>query len=325
MDSDIIHTLIMGQQVWIWLLFLTLILALMVLDLGLLNRGEKIIDAGKSLRMAAFYVAVAMLYGIWVLIDRGREDGLDYYAAYFIEYSLSLDNIFVMSVIFSYFSIPREYQHRVLFWGIIGVILLRGILIALGAALIASFDWILLIFAGMLIVTGGKMLLSGDENEFSLEKNRVVHLLHKYLRVSDGLHGQKFFIREPHKGAGPALWHATPLFIALCTIELADVVFAVDSIPAVFAITKEAYIVFTSNIFAVVGLRTLYFALSAMLHRFSYLRYAVSAVLVFIGGKVVYAYFFGHVDPLLSLGITVGLLAGGVFYSLYKTRQENMV
>ncbi len=323
MLPDFLFASVMEQQVWIWGLFLILVFGLMAIDLGLLNRKDKVIGASQSLRMAAFYVSVALLFGVWVWFDRGSESAFNYYAAYFVEYSLSLDNIFVMSVIFSYFAIPREYQHRVLFWGILGVLFLRGTLIALGAAVIAHFHWVLLLFGAVLVITGIKLFFTSEEEEYTLDRNRVIHFLHKHLHVSEDIHGHKFFVKIPPHDGHPAVLHATPLFLALACIEVADLIFAFDSIPAVFAITADPYIVFTSNVFAVVGLRTLYFALAAMLHRFHYLRYAVSAVLVFIGCKVFYAHFIDKVHPLLSLSVTIGVLAAGMIFSLVKTAKDD--
>jgi tellurite resistance protein TerC len=211
---------------------------------------------------------------------------MQYFTGFFVEKSLAMDNVFVISLIFTYFAIPRIYQHRVLVWGILGVIVLRGIMIGLGAALINQFDWILFIFGAFLLITGIKMLVIADK-EPDIAGNPILKFLRKHLNVTDELHGEKFFVKGPDpKGCGKLVRFATPLFLALVLIEFADLIFAVDSVPAIFAITTDPYIVYTSNIFAILGLRALYFALAAMVHRFHYLKYALSLVLIFIGAKI---------------------------------------
>jgi tellurite resistance protein TerC len=245
---------------------------------------------------------------------------MQYFTGFFVEKSLAMDNVFVISLIFTYFAIPRIYQHRVLVWGILGVIVLRGVMIGLGAALISEFDWILFIFGGFLLITGIKMLVVAESNP-DIAGNPILKFLRKRLNVTDELHGEKFFVRvaDPN-GSGKPIRAATPLFLALVLIEFADVVFAVDSVPAIFAITTDPYIVYTSNIFAILGLRALYFALAAMVHRFHYLKYALSLVLIFIGGKIFYNQFYGKLDPAISLSVTFALLLGGVIVSLIMTR-----
>jgi tellurite resistance protein TerC len=231
-----------------------------------------------------------------------------------------MDNIFVIALIFGFFAIPRAYQHRVLFWGIIGVIVLRGIMIGLGATIVEHYDWVLYIFAAFLIFTGVKMLFVGDD-EPSIEGNRFIALLKRRLNVTDKIEGHSFFVHKPDAETGRIVRYATPLFLALITIEIADLIFAVDSVPAVFTITTDPYIVYTSNIFAILGLRALYFALSAILHRFAYLKYALSVLLVFIGSKIFIASALGweKFPPAWSLGMTFLILGVGVTYSLWKT------
>jgi tellurite resistance protein TerC len=224
-------------------------------------------------------------------------------------------------MIFGYFGIPRAYQHRALVYGIIGVILLRGIMIGLGAAVVARFEWVLLIFAAFLIFTGIKMLFS-DGDDYDVAANPILRFMRRRFRVTDELHGDRFFVRQPAAGGGKALLFVTPLFLALVMVEIADVIFAVDSIPAIFAITQDPYIIYTSNIFAILGLRALYFALAAMLHRFAYLQTALSLVLIFIGGKVIVAEVLGleKIPASISLGVTIAILIGGVVVSLWRTR-----
>jgi tellurite resistance protein TerC len=225
-------------------------------------------------------------------------------------------------MIFGFFAIPRQYQHRVLFWGILGVIVLRAIMIGLGATLVSEFGWVLYLFAAFLIATGIKMLWWSDHNP-DLSKNPALKLIRRWFRATDRLHGQSFVVRLPDPETGRAVTYVTPLFIALVLIEVADVIFAVDSVPAIFAITTDPYIVYTSNIFAILGLRALYFALAAVLHRFVYLKQALAILLVFIGSKIFVADLFGWAKfpAEWSLGITFAILAAGVFYSLFRTRR----
>lgn len=313
----------LGRPVELWILFIGLVLVLMVLDLFVLNRRDRIISTKESLVHASGYVSIALAFGAWLWSDMGPQHGADYFTAYLIELSLSLDNLFVMSVILSYFAVPREYQHRVLFWGIMGVLVMRGIMIAFGTVLINTFDWVLFFFAAFLVLTGFKMLFLKDQDE-DLKDSALVHFFEKHLRFTRSINGHDFFVRLPDtKNVGKTLVYATPLFMALICIEFMDVIFALDSVPAVFAITTEPFVVYTSNIFAILGLRTMYFTLASMLDRFKYLKYAMSVVLIFIGVKVFYSAFFEKIPPFISLSITLSLLFGGVIFSLIKTRIEN--
>jgi len=233
-----------------------------------------------------------------------------------------MDNVFVMAMILGFFGIPRRYQHRVLFWGILGVILLRALMIALGTALVQRFDWVLYVFGAFLLLTGVKMLFSREERHPDLAQNPLLKFLRRHIRITDELHGGRFLVRLYDPTSGKTLRYATPLLLALVLIELADLVFAVDSVPAVFAISQDPFIVYTSNIFAILGLRALYFALAALMHRFVYLKYALALVLIFIGAKIFLHDAVGQVPALLSLGVTFALLAGGVLLSLLKTRNR---
>jgi tellurite resistance protein TerC len=310
----------LGQPLTAWLIFFAIIVALLAFDLGFANKGDHEIGISRSLVFSAFYIAVALLFGVWVWYDLGAGSGMDYLTGFLVEKSLALDNIFVISLIFAAFAIPRAYQHRVLFWGIVGVVVLRAIMIGLGATLIANFSWILYVFGAFLLLTGVKMLFAGDE-PVDIEKNAIIRFVRRFIPVTAALHGNRFFVREARAGGKMALM-ATPLFLALVSIEIADIVFAVDSVPAVFAITTDPYIVYTSNIFAILGLRALYFALAAAVHRFHYLKYALALVLIAVGGKIFWAHLVGPVPSVISLGLTIGLLAGGVILSLWKTRDE---
>ena len=309
----------LGQAVWLWLVFVTVVVALLAFDLGVLHKDDHAIGIGESLRLSAGYIGVAVLFGCWLWWQLGAERGIEYFTGFVIEKSLSMDNVFVIAMIFSFFAIPREYQHRVLFWGILGVIVLRALMIGLGAALVTQFSWVLYVFGAFLVATGVKMLWMADHKP-DLENNVLLRFLRKRMRVTPTLRGNAFFVREPQApGGAPVLW-ATPLFLALCLVEFADLIFAVDSVPAIFAITTDPFIVYTSNIFAILGLRALYFALAAMIHRFVYLKYALALVLVFIGSKIFLVNLVGKFPPLLSLSVTAALIAGGVLVSLWKTR-----
>jgi len=307
------------KPLWLWGLFFLIVVTLLGLDLGVLHRRQREIEVGESLLLSGGYIAVACLFGAWVWMSYGAETGMDWYTGFFVEKSLSLDNVFVIALIFGYFAVPRAYQHRVLFWGILGVIILRGIMIALGALLVAEFSWILYVFGAFLVLTGIKMLFASDKPA-DLGANPVLKFLRRRLRVTPELHGQAFFVRQPHPVSGRPVRWVTPLFLALLLVEAADLVFAVDSVPAIFAITQDPFVVYTSNIFAILGLRALYFALAAMIHRFHYLKYALAAVLIFIGGKIFLVNVIGKIPAYMSLGVTLGLIAAGIIASLLLTR-----
>ena len=313
----------LGTSVWLWLVFLAVVIGLLVLDLGVLHRTEREIEMRESLLLYSGYFGVGVLFGAWVWFELGAQSAMEFYTGFLVEQSLSMDNVFVMAMIFGFFGIPRRYQHRVLFWGILGVVILRAIMIGVGAALVQNFEWVLYVFGAFLLFTGVKMALAKDDTEPDLANNPMLRFVRRHMRVTDELHGSRFFVRLAPPGGGHALRYATPLFLALVLIELADLVFAVDSVPAIFAITQDPFIVYTSNIFAILGLRSLYFALSALMHRFVYLKYALALVLIFIGCKIFYHGLIGHVPALLSLGVTLGLLAGGVVLSLVKTRRDS--
>ena len=316
---ELLNTPFLGKAAWIWGVFVAVVVTLLVLDLGVLHKHDREIEVKESLLLSAGYISVAVLFGLWVWWIMGAQSGTEYFTGFLIEKSLSMDNVFVIALIFSYFAIPRQYQHRVLFWGVLGVIVLRALMIGLGAALISQFSWILYLFGGFLVLTGIKMWRMADHMP-DIATNPVLKFLRKHLSVTPGLHGNAFFVRRPDPATGKTTRWATPLFLALCMVEIIDLVFAVDSVPAIFAITSDPFIVYTSNIFAILGLRALYFALAAMIHRFTYLKYALAAVLVFIGSKIFLVGLIGKTPPAISLGVTFGLIAGGVLFSLWKTR-----
>ena len=312
----------LGTPVWFWLSFLGLVVVLTAFDLGILHKTDREMGIAESLKLSAFYIGIALAFGIWVWIQKGADLGMKYYTGFFIEKALSIDNVFVISLIFTYFAIPRMYQYRALLWGIVAVIILRGIMIGVGAAVVKEYEWVLYIFAAFLIATGIKMLFQGD-TEMDVAKNPVVRFMNRHFRVTPELHGQRFIVKVPDAKTGKMVTAMTPLLLALIVINLADLVFAVDSVPAIFAITTDTFIVYTSNIMAILGLRALYFALAAMVHRFHYLKYALALVLVFIGSKIFVSDFLMGGDkfpPVLSLGVTFALILGGIFYSLWKTK-----
>jgi tellurite resistance protein TerC len=313
-------TPLFGTPGWFWLAFLVLIISLLVLDLGVLHRDQHEIEMRESLLLYSGYFSVGVAFGGWIWWQLGATKALEYYTGFLVEQSLSMDNVFVMAMILGYFNIPRRFQHRVLFWGILGVIVLRAIMIGLGTALVQEFEWILYIFGAFLLFSGVKMLRSNDEESHpDLAQNPMIRFVRRHMRVTDEMHEGRFLVRVPDKVSGKPLLYATPLLLALVLIELADLVFAVDSVPAVLAISQDPFIVYTSNIFAILGLRSLYFALAALMHRFIYLKYALALVLIYIGGKI-FLHDLVKVPALLSLGVTLGLLAAGVILSLLRTR-----
>ena len=309
----------LGKPAWIWMAFAGIVITLLSFDLGVLHRDDREIGVSESLWLSLGYISVAVLFGAWVWWYLGAQSGMEYYTGFLIEKSLSMDNVFVIALIFTYFAIPRQYQHRVLFWGILGVIVLRAIMIALGAALVTQFSWILYVFGVFLVLTGVKMIVIAN-NMPDIGNNPLLKFLRKRMRVTESVEGNAFFVYKPDRTSGKTVRWATPLFLALCLVEFVDLIFAVDSVPAIFAITTDPFIVYTSNIFAILGLRALYFALAAMIHRFKYLKYALALVLVFIGTKIFLVGIIGKIPPVISLSVTFGLILGGVLLSLYKTR-----
>ena len=321
--ESLLFALFLGQPVWLWLVFVGIVLALLVLDLGVLNRNDHEIGVAESLKLSALYIAMGVGFGGFVWHQLGATPAAEYLTAFVVEKTLALDNVFVIALIFGYFAVPRAYQHRVLFWGILGVIVLRGIMIGFGATLVASQGWVLYIFAAFLVFTGLKMLVS-EEREMDVSQNPLLKFLRRRFRVTDELHGNAFLVRKPDPKTGRKVLWMTPLLLALILVEIADLVFAVDSVPAVFAITTDPYIVYTSNIFAILGLRALYFALAAVLHRFHYLKQALAVLLVFIGSKIFIADLMGwqKFPAEWSLGITFAILGAGVVYSIIRTRNQ---
>jgi tellurite resistance protein TerC len=312
----------LSKPLWMWLSFFTLVIVMLAFDLGVLHRDNHVIKVKESLQLSGGYIGMGLLFGAWVWWELGRQSGLEYLTGFVVEKSLAMDNVFVIAMIFTVLGIPPKYQHRVLFWGILGVIVLRGLMIGLGAALVSEFEWVLYLFAAFLIITGVKMWIYA-EHQGDLNQNPLLIWLRKHTRITDKLHGQSFYVKQPDPKTGKVVWFMTPLMVALIMVEIADVIFAVDSVPAIFAITTDPFIVYTSNIMAILGLRALYFALAAMVDRFKYLKYALAVLLIFIGSKIFVAPLLGleKFPPTLGLSVTFLILAAGVGYSLWKTRK----
>jgi tellurite resistance protein TerC len=300
-----------------WTIFFGVIVTLVALDLFVFNSKAKEPSFRTSLGWTLFYVAISILFGAYIWHGQGGDKAMEYYTGYAMELSLSLDNIFVISMIFRAFSVPAQHQHRVLFWGIVGVLLLRGIMIGMGAMLVAKFSFILVFFGAFLIYTGIRMLFFDSDKE-DVEENKLLIWMRKHMLITPQFHGRKFFVMQPSpKNPDKKVVWATPLFVTLVLVETADLIFAVDSVPAVFAITTDPYIVYTSNIFAILGLRALYFTLQAMVGRFHYLSQALSLVLMFVGGKIVYEHFtHDKISIEVSLGVVLSLIACGMVISL---------
>jgi len=293
-----------------WFLFLGFVFVMLALDLGVFHRKSHRIGLREAVFWSVVWTLIAFAFNGWIYLEYGGTPGLEFLLGYVIERSLSFDNIFVFIVIFNYFAVPAEFQHRVLFWGILGALVSRGIFIALGVALLERFEWIILVFGAFLVWTGFKVL-RGQETEVHPEKNPAVKLFQRFVPLTSHYAGKDFFVREGGK------LFATPLMLVLIVVEATDVVFAVDSIPAVFGVTRDPFIVFTSNIFAILGLRALYFLLAGLMHKFRYLSYGLGLVLMFIGVKMVIHDWF-EIPNLLSLGVVLAILLVSVLVSLAR-------
>ncbi len=287
----------------VWLGFTGLVVALLVLDLGVLNRRSHVLSFKEAMSWSLGLIAFALLFGLFILWREGTRHALEYYTGYLIELSLSVDNLFVFILIFSYFGVPAEAQPKVLKWGILGAIVMRLIMIALGALLLQRFEWIIYLFGGILILTGIRMITQ-KEQRLEPEKNPVVRLARRVLPFSDCYDGVRFFTRERAR-AGRLV--ATPLFLVLLVVEWSDLVFAIDSIPAIFAITRDPFLVYSSNVFAILGLRALFFVLAGMMDQFVYLKPGVALILVFVGLKMVLSHWL-HVPIVASLAVILLIL-----------------
>jgi tellurite resistance protein TerC len=304
-----------ATNIWFWVGFVAFVLAMLSIDLGVFNRTPHVVKAREAVVWTGVWVGLALVFAAGLAVFADRQAALTFLTGYVIEESLSVDNIFVIVLIFQYFAVPAQYQHRVLFWGILGALIMRGIFIGLGAALLARFEWIIYIFGALLVVTGIRMAVKGDE-EFDGEQNPVVKFVRKLIPLTDGYRGKHFFSLENGKR------HATPLLLVLVLVEATDLIFAVDSIPAIFGITRDPFLVFTSNIFAVLGLRSLFFLLAHVVTKFHLLKYGLAFILTFVGAKMLLESWI-HIPILLSLAVVVGVLAASIGASLIWPAPES--
>ena len=300
--------MMIATNIWFWIGFIAFVLAMLSLDLGIFNRTPHVVGAREALAWTAVWVGLALAFAVGLAVFADRQAALTFLTGYVIEESLSVDNIFVIVLIFQYFAVPAQFQHRVLFWGILGALIMRGLFIGVGAALLARFEWIIYLFGALLVITGIRMAVKQDE-EFDGEQNAVVRLVRRVLPVTSTYRGKHFFTREGGRR------HATPLLLVLVLVEATDLIFAIDSIPAIFGITRDPFLVFTSNIFAVLGLRSLFFLLATVVTKFHLLKYGLAIILTFVGTKMLAEYWI-HIPILLSLGIVIGVLAASIAASL---------
>lgn len=307
----------MGTSIYFWIGFHLFVFIMLALDLGVFHKHSHKVPVKEAIIWSCIWITLALLFGLFIYLDKdfGPVKALEFLTGYVIEYSLSVDNIFVFILIFTYFGVNNQYQHKILFWGILGALIMRGIFIFAGVALINRFQWIVIIFGGFLVFTGIRMLFQ-KEAVIDPEKNVMVKFFRRFLPVSISLHGDKLFITENRK------LYATPLFLVLLIIESSDLVFAVDSIPAILAISKDTFIVYTSNIFAILGLRSLYFALAGIMGIFHYLKIGLAFVLTFVGAKMLLAYFHFEIPIVTSLGIIISILLISILASVFIKRSE---
>jgi tellurite resistance protein TerC len=305
----------MTGNFWLWLGFNLFILLMLALDLGVFHRRHHTVSLKESMTWTGVWAGLALVFNAGVWHFAGPQKGLEFFTGYLIEKSLSVDNVFVFALLFSYFAVPAQYQHKVLFWGILGALLMRAAMILAGAVLIAKFAWIIYVFGAFLILTGLKMIFKKEE-EIHPERNPVVRWFKRLMPVTPDYRGDKFFVREN------GIRLATPLFVVLLLIEVSDVIFAVDSIPAIFAVTKDPFIVYTSNVFAILGLRSLYFALAGVMDKFHHLKIGLGVVLSFVGGKMLLAHSAWKIDTLVSLGVIVLILAASMIWSVLRPRKS---
>lgn len=313
----------MGDMMWLWIGFNVFVLGMLALDLGVFHRHSHTVSMKEAVTWSVVWISLALLFNLGIYLFwhqivpssaySNSEAAIAFLTGYLIEKSLSVDNIFVFVLLFSYFAVPALYQHRVLFWGVLGALVMRGILIAVGATLIEEFHWIIYVFGAFLIFTGIRMA-SHQDTEMHPEKNPVVRLFRRLMPVSSEYHGDHFFVRQAGK------WAATPLFLVLLIVESTDLVFAVDSIPAIFAVTTDPFLVYTSNVFAILGLRSLYFLLAGVMDKFYYLKLGLSAILTFVGTKMVIVDFY-KIPVVVSLSVVVAILIISVIASLIRSKR----
>lgn len=298
-----------SANIWLWIGFNVFVLCMLALDLGVFHRKCHVVTFRESIAWTVVWVALALLFNLGVAHYMGDAKGLEFFTGYVIEKSLSVDNVFVFALLFSYFGVPALYQHKVLFWGILGALIMRAVMIGLGARLITEFSWVIYVFGAFLIFTGIKMIVK-NETEIHPERNPMVRLFKRFMPVTPDFRGARFFVREN------GILMATPLFVVLLLVEFTDLIFAVDSIPAIFAVTADPFIVYTSNVFAILGLRSLYFALAGVMDKFHYLKIGLGVVLSFVGVKMLLAHSSWKIDTHVSLGVIVIVLSTSVVASL---------
>ena len=307
----------MGTSIYFWIGFHLFIFIMLALDLGVFHKHTHKIPVKEAIIWSCVWITLALLFDLFIYLDKnfGHIKALEFLTGYVIEYSLSVDNIFIFILIFSYFAVNSKYQHKILFWGILGALIMRGLFIFTGVTLINRFHWIVIIFGGFLVFTGIRMLFQ-KEPEVDPEKNAVVKFFRRFLPVTKTLHGDKLIITRNRK------LYATPLFLVLLILESSDLIFAVDSIPAVLAISKSTFIVYTSNIFAILGLRSLYFAIAGIMGYFRFLKVGLAFVLIFVGLKMLASFFHFEIAIVISLGIIISILLVSILASVFIKREE---
>ena len=308
----------MHHSTWLWVGFNVFVLAMLAIDLGVFHRKAHTVSIREATAWSVVWVTLSLIFNYGVYHFMGPQKGLEFLTGYLIEKALSVDNIFVFVLLFSYFRVPAMYQHRILFWGILGALIMRGAMIGAGAMLISRFHWIIYVFGAFLVITGIRMAMQGDE-EIDPEANPILKLVRKFLPVTNHYHGQSFFVREERHGKMKVV--ATPLLVVLILVETTDLIFAVDSIPAIFAVTTDAFIVYSSNVCAILGLRALYFLLAGVIHKFHYLKLGLSIVLVFVGTKMLIAEFY-KIPIVVSLLVVAAVLAAAITLSLMYPKKE---
>jgi tellurite resistance protein TerC len=299
---------------WWWFAFNALVLSLLALDLGVFHRHARAVSMREALGWCVVWVSLAIAFGLGIWATMGPQSALEFFAGYLVEEALSVDNLFVFILIFGFFRVPAELQHRVLFWGILGALVMRGTMIAVGAALLARYHWVIYIFGAFLVFTGVKMAFGGD-SAIEPESNPVIRLVRRLFPVTTKYHGEHFFVRESVRPGDRARWMATPLFVVLALVETTDLVFALDSIPAIFGVTRDPFLVYTSNVFAILGLRSMYFVLAGVIGKFHLLKYGLSVVLAFVGVKMLVSEHY-PIPIGIALGVVGGVLLASVLLSL---------
>lgn len=307
----------MNHSAWLWAVFNVFVIAMLVLDLRVFHRHAHEVKIREALLWSAFWIVLSLIFNVGIYMFEGSVVALEFFTGYIIEKSLSVDNLFVFLMIFSYFKVPAKYQHKVLFWGIVGALVMRAALIFVGVTLINQFHWVLYIFGAFLVFTGVKMALQDETVEVHPERNLIVRIFKRIIPVTPGYHEGKFFIKVDGK------LYATLLFIVILVVETTDLVFALDSIPAIFAITRDPFIVYTSNVFAILGLRALYFALAGLLDLFHYLKFGLSIVLAFIGVKMLIEGFY-EMPIAIALGVVAGVLTISILASILRPKKEKI-